>query len=396
MIDEGSVNTTAIGFATAIGMTVYRNDLVWNNGTGVAIEGKPGVYSSSMLSHLQAVVAALKAASITPLIVVTPTQTPALCPTLTTALSNGSIHTSIVVTQLAFAITSGDTIVITNPANPSQFQNLTAAANMAAGGSGTLSVTSFTANAAYPVGAWVYDSTNWNACTPKHLANTMAYLVAQTGLQGVHWELINEPDGDVSGTTATLLTQMMQLAYPAMKAADSTCVVHGLTLEHCAPAGYTNGMDFYNACVSAGIVGYYDIISVHEYNDDASINTDASPDSINYWGCYMAQLFSNFRANMLAKSDSVPMWITECNWPRTGGTMTPFLQAQYLRIILQELSGQDWTNGVAFSEYIKAFCVYQMYGSADGNWGLYPADFPGPYVNPQPAVAVLTNLVSGT
>lgn len=303
MIDEGTVNTVAIEAAVAMGMTAYRNDLIWNGST-IAIQESPGVYNASMLGHVQATMAALKAAGITPLVCVT-----------------GS-----------FSTTPGS--------------------------------------------------------TPQDLANTMEYLV--TEVPGIHWELINEPDG--SATTPTQLTQMMKLAYPAMKKADPTCVVHGLCLEHAAPAGYGNGTDYYNACVALGIIGNYDILSIHEYNLDASIITDCSPNVPNYWKLLMWENFAKFRQNMLAKGDTVPMWITECNWPHTGGSMTPALQSTYLEDILTTLSGQDTINGVAFSEYIKAFLVYQMYGSADGNWGLYPADFPGPYINPVPAVAMLTAL----
>lgn len=232
--------------------------------------------------------------------------------------------------------------------------------------------------------------------TPQDLANTMTWLVSQSGLQGLHWEIINEPDG--SNTTPAQLTQTMKLAYPAMKKADPTCVVHGLCLMHAAPAGYGNGMDYYNACVALGIVGNYDVLSIHDYNNNnVNYDVDLAPDSLvnNPWQMTMAQRFTHFHANMLAKGDSVPIWITECNWPRTGGNMTPALQSQYLKALLTELSGNDST-GVAFSSYIKAFCIYQMYGSVDGNWGLYPADFPGPYINPEPAVAMLTALTKGT
>ena len=75
--------------------------------------------------------------------------------------------------------------------------------------------------------------------------------------------------------------------------------------------------------------------------------------------------------------------------------MTPQLQAQFLQDILVTWSGHDPINGVAFSSYLKAFIVYQMYGSADGDWGLYPPDFGSPLGTPNPAVAVLTKLALG-
>jgi hypothetical protein len=103
----------------------------------------------------------------------------------------------------------------------------------------------------------------------------------------------------------------------------------------------------------------------------------------------MWQNVAKFRQFMLANSDTVPMRITETNWPYgSAGVMTPQLQAQFLRTILQTLSGYDSINAVAFSEYLKAVCIYEQ-TEGNNDFGLIVSGVPNP------AVAVLTTVVAG-
>ena len=236
------VSTADLTTAATIGMKGYRNDVSWvvNQGS-TPIEGAPGVYSSAAITNLVSVVNAVNAAGLKNLLVFSVNQNPGLCPTLAAPLTSGNIYTSITVTTLAFAITNGDTIQLTT--GPGGFvQTITAAASMAAGASGALSVNSFTAGANFTAagtttaGAGVYD-TAWPASTPAHFAAMWAYLVAQPGLTGLDWEGPNEPDGSAWGITPALLYQMYSLAYPLVKAADPTCTIHGLVLE----GVYNNG-----------------------------------------------------------------------------------------------------------------------------------------------------------
>lgn len=386
--------STDLSIASGIGIQWYRNDIPWTVGQGgtTPIESSPGAYSSSNLTQIQTIASQVKAAGLKNLFVVTVNQNPGLCPTLNSPLTSGSVYTSITVTALPFAITSGQSIVLTNPANQSQTQTITAGANMSAGASGSLTVSSFTANHNYADGAWVYD-TSWVACTPQHFANLMSYLVSQTGLQGLTWELFNEPDGESWGITPTLITQAYQLAYPAMKAADPTCTVLGPCTESLAPPGNYIGIDYYNLCVTAGILGYYDVCSAHEYRTGASSGVkDCAPDALDSSGNYAFwQAIAAFQANRVSKGDATPLWITEYGWQYTSvGQMTPQFQAQFYQNLLATLSGKDPINNVLFSSYLKVMFNYDLGGAAsDDYWGIAPNDVAGP------AVAVLTEMVTG-
>ena len=392
-ITAGTIDTVGVSYAQQMGMTIYRNDVPWAgvSGTAAVIEGLPGVYSATNIGWVQYVVSGMKAANLTPLVVVTTAQNPGLCPVLATALTSGSVYTSIHVTPLAYAIASGNSIQAINPVGQ-VVQTVTATSGMAIGASGTLSVSSFTANFTTPSGSWIYD-TAWPASTPQHLANAMAYLVAQSGLQGLHWEILNEPDGGLWNVIPTLYTQMMKLVYPAMKAADPTCIIHGFCIEHMSPPGWGDGIDWVTPCYAAGAGNgvTHDVVSVHDYNYDASILVDCAPDAINIWGYQFWQNLANFRAFMLTHGDTSPIWWTECNWPSTSqGVMTPQLQAQFLQNLLCTLAGYDPINAVQFSQYLKAFLIYDQTGTS-GNWGLIPNDLN----TPNPAVAILTELVTG-
>ncbi len=400
MITSGTVDTVGLSYANQMGMKIYRNDVPWSgpSGTAAVFENLPGSYDATNIGWIQEMVAAVKNAGLIPIIVIGQTQNPSMCPLLGAALTNGDVYTSINIGAgtygggLAYAISSGDSIVITDPTQ-THTQTVTAAANMAAGASGSLTVSSFTANYSYPVGTWTYN-TKWPACTPQHLANGMAYLVQQTGLQGIHWEIFNEPDDAYYLPTATgIYVEMMKLVYPAMKAADPTCTVHGFCVEQMSPPGNGDGIDWATPCYEAGMAQgvTHDVVSVHGYNYSiGGVNVDCAPDAINVWGMPFWQNLAHYRAFMLSQGDSSPMWWTECNWPDSGGAMTAKLQAQYLQDLLVTLSGHDPINGVSFSSYLEALCIYEQTGTSQ-NLGLIPNDTN----NPNPAVAILTELVSG-
>ena len=240
-------------------------------------------------------------------------------------------------------------------------------------------------------------SATWTSgipCTPAQFASMMAWLVAQPGLQGLDWELFNEPDGSSWYITPTLNAQAHHLAYAAMKAADPTCTVHGLVLQGMGPTGY-GPETYYNSFVTAAKalsaafpVGFYEIADFHIYFlNSNNITNDLAPDA--YGGSNTPwpgwRTIANWQANRIAQGDTTPMWITEFGWQYTGdGQMTPQLQAQFYQNYLVSLLGTDPVNNVLYSSYLKAMFQFAM--SAGGaNWGIIG----------QPAVAVLTKLVSG-
>lgn len=104
---------------------------------------------------------------------------------LTTALVSGTAYTSLAVTPLTAAVGSGDTIKLTSGASTQNYVTSAAAAI----GAVSLSVTSLAANAAYPVGTTMQDTTvsggyarvlvanngtNWGAAASGSKANAAA------------------------------------------------------------------------------------------------------------------------------------------------------------------------------------------------------------------------------
>jgi hypothetical protein len=368
-------------------MTTYRNDVPWNvsQGGSTPIEGLPGVYNSTNVTAVSTMVAAVKAAGLKNLLVVTVNQNPGMCPTLSTALASGTLYSSINVGSATypctFAISIGDSIQLTSGPGGST-QTVVAAANMAAGAYGALTVTAFTANANYGVGAWIYD-TVWVACTPQHFSDMMVHLVSQSGLQGLDWELFNEPDGGSWGIPVLELYQAYSLAYPAMKAADPTCTVHGLALS-----STSSPPTYYNAFIALGGLAYYDALSVHQYwlNATSPMAPNAPYIYSNPFITIATQLGA-FQANRVSLGDNKPLWWTEVGWPFGSGGCTPALQSQWLQDLFVILCGNDPVNGGLYSSYLKAVLIYAMI--QDGTYALAPTGIANP------AVAVLTELVSG-
>ncbi len=239
-------------------------------------------------------------------------------------------------------------------------------------------------------------SATWTSgppCTPQQLSDAMVKLVTYPGLQGLDWEVLNEPDGSQWGVPPALLVEAYSLFYPAMKAADPTCTVHGFVLEAIAPAGYGGGTDYYDKLVvptaqfPQGILPFMDQASFHLYFPNSSWTAgDISPDSasgaLNMTG---VQAIGSFQKHRLSKGDTHKMSISEFGWQNSGdGAMTPALQAQYYGTFLKELAGNDPINNVAFSSYLSMMIQFAMHDSG-AHWGILG----------QPAVATLTALVKG-
>ncbi len=383
------ISTTDLNAAKSMGMQYYRNDITWvvNQGS-TPIESTPGTYSSSAITNAINVANAVKAAGLKPLFVVTVAQNPGMCPTLSSALTSSDVYTSISITPLAFAITSGDSIVLTNPANQSQTQTVVAAASKAIGYSGSVAVNSFTANHNYATGTWVYD-TAWVASTPQHFSDMMVELVSQTGLQGLDWELFNEPDGSGWGVQPALLIQAYELAYPAMKDADPTCVIHSSPVESLSTPGYGDGTDYLNElyAINPTFYEYYDVFDFHQYSTAIGWATnDCPPDAAGAYGLPFWQLIATYRHLMVSRGDTSIMWMTEFGWQNTDdGQMTPALQAQFYQNLLLTLSGWDPINQCLFSSYLKVAIQYAMEGGGS-QWGIIS----------EPAQTVITKLVAGT
>jgi hypothetical protein len=388
---DTAANSAAQGIAG--GKTFwFRNDVPWKDSQGgsTPIEGLPGVYSSTNVAAVATLASTLKAASLRPLFVITTNTNPGMCGTLAAALTSGNVYTSINITAQPYAITSGDSITLTNGPGGAT-QTIVAGAALAANtADAAFPVTSFTANAAYAVGSWVYDAV-WNACTPQHFADMMSHLVAAmvtAGYAGLDYELLNEPDGTNWPVPYTLLYQMYSLAYPAIKAADSTATVWGPCCDTIVAAGST-GQVYYNDFVGLGGLSYIDGTTMHMYWSPGPPNLYLSG-----WGLNFAQFIATFQKNRIAQGDTKPFMITEYGWPTSGTgswTNTPQTQAQWLQDLAQATTGLDTLNGVLFSSYLDAMMIYDCVGNDDADgWSILQSGGAA-----WPAVAVLTEVVSG-
>lgn len=93
--------------------------------------------------------------------------TPVATTTLQTALTSGTAYTTLSVASLPYAVTSGDTIVVTGTGNLTGYnETFVASASVAASTTTTsIPVTSKAANESYTTSATVSDTTSWPATT---------------------------------------------------------------------------------------------------------------------------------------------------------------------------------------------------------------------------------------
>jgi hypothetical protein len=200
--------------------------------------------------------------------------------------------------------------------------------------------------------------------TPAQFGDAMAWLVAQC--PGMHWELFNEPDinvGDYNPSiSSSLLIAAYQAAYPAMKAADPTCTVHGFVVANVNEGG--SGYTLANELYEGGIQGYYDETSIHMYQ----FPTDTPPDDEGDNGPLLTQ-WSDWQGLRATYGDETGIFISETGYKSTSdGDMTPTLQSEYIIQWLTELEGDPSDEG------LDAVLIYQSNDSGD-YYGISDTDY---------------------
>jgi uncharacterized repeat protein (TIGR02543 family) len=229
--------------------------------------------------------------------------------------------------------------------------------------------------------------------TPAQYAAACAWLVAQPGLQGCHWELMNEPDGSAQGITPALYVEALMAAYTAMKAADPTCTIHAFALSAVYSKIGTGGSQYFESCyaIEPELYNYYNVADFHTYSNDDDYVTDAPPTFVGPSGVDIFNGIALLQQIRIAKGDTKPFWLTEIGWPNSNvGTITPARQAQYLSELLTTLAGQDAVNNVPYSSYLKAVLIYAG-DNAGAYWGIM-----GEPDDVSIAIPTLTALVKGT
>lgn len=96
--------------------------------------------------------------------------------TLTAARNSGTVYTTLAVNATSFSGVIGDDIVLSNGSNT---QSVNVAANFSVGAT-TITVTSFTANATYGIGASVAKDTQWSAITVSQVQDSQTLTTYST------------------------------------------------------------------------------------------------------------------------------------------------------------------------------------------------------------------------
>jgi aryl-phospho-beta-D-glucosidase BglC (GH1 family) len=145
------------------------------------------------------------------------------------------------------------------------------------------------------------------------------------------WEIWNEPDPhqDFWAGTVAQYVQLLNAAYPAIKAGDpNALVVFG------GPSSNDDG--FIAQAYAAGAKGSFDVMATHPYQGMADYPPEYADDGHRWWFSHLPAV----RAVMVANGDAdKPIWFTEFgwsshdNWPRIENWnrgVTEGQQADYL------------------------------------------------------------------
>lgn len=219
---------------------------------------------------------------------------------------------------------------------------------------------------------------------PADFATFMAHMAAT--YPGETWELFNEPSTNVfflpGGQTAlqfnpaftypqqmawyaSFYVPIVQAAYTAMKAADPTCTV---------VAGVQGVLDptFYQACIAAGMLGYFDHYSAHVYGDPSP-----SPDPTTVFGPQLNTL----QAARAAAGDTTKLILSECGWsaytpalatPPIGQMVAPSIGSTYAA---QASYTANWLAGLNARGDIPLVFVYQLLDTLATPSGVSATDY---------------------
>lgn len=205
--------------------------------------------------------------------------------------------------------------------------------------------------------------------TPSLYASWAASVAAHYAGQVAIWEVGNEPNVDLFWNNANDpvgYTALLQAAYPAIKAADSTCSVMSAGLANLGAQGATYCQTMYQN----GAHGYMDYIGYHPYSQPNS------PDYIFPGGTCFSNL-DNIYALMQSYGDGAKQIIvTEVGWPSStlsSGGVTEAVQATYTARIFTKVMYETY-------QYVAIVCMYDFVDDGtdltfnEDNFGLLHTD----------------------
>jgi hypothetical protein len=211
-----------------------------------------------------------------------------------------------------------------------------------------------------------------------------------------YWEIWNEPNLPQFWThpDPAAYANLLRVAYPAIKTADSSATVLAGALAPIEPG--QNGIAtfrFVDEMYAAGALGSFDALSFHPYSNGKPPGTEQPG-----WTAHSISLaIPELRAAMLRFGDHRPIWLTEVGWPTAspcfGCALPSFLptegdQAIYLADVVRLASRWDFVAGLIWYELFDR--GPNAAPSPEDHFGLFRHD-----LTPKPAVSVLRSLSQG-
>lgn len=162
-----------------------------------------------------------------------------------------------------------------------------------------------------------------------------------------HWEILNEQN--VNGISPQNYTKLLQKAYTAIKAVDSTDIV--ITGGNASVPATGNGMwgavDYLRQMYAAGAKGYFDAVGHHPYSYPLMPSNGAD-----YNGWQIME--DGIRDTMVANGDGgKQIWITEYGVKTLGGndSVTPTQAANMLREAVALAEATPWIGPMMWYSY---------------------------------------------
>jgi hypothetical protein len=208
--------------------------------------------------------------------------------------------------------------------------------------------------------------------------------VQHYGPLGVHaWEIWNEPNISAfwaPGPDAARYTQMLKLAYAAIKQLDPTAVVISAGLSPYGSYGqfdaqHMNPINFLQNMYANGAAGNLDAVGWHPYN---------FPNGLGFYGwsgwSQMTETSPSARSVMTAAGDGAKkIWATEFGWPTGNSTraVSETTQAQMVTDSYAKLKTYSWAGPAFFYSGrdggTDLLNIEDNFGIIHNNWSLKPS-----------------------
>jgi hypothetical protein len=235
--------------------------------------------------------------------------------------------------------------------------------------------------------SWARASGTSGVTPPTNLsdyANFAKAAATHFGLLGVHaYEIWNEPNIVqfwAPGPDPARYTQMLKLAYAAVKQADSSATVISAGLSPYGSYGqsdaqHMNPISFLEKMYANGAAGNMDAVGWHPYNYPYGIG-------FYNWSAWsqMSQTAPSARSVMSANGDGAKqIWATEFGAPTgsTSNSMSMTAQAQLVTDSYAALKGWSWAGPAFFYSYrdngTNLSNVEDNFGVLYNNWSPKPA-----------------------